>query len=69
MNGVLLLEQSFANAAKAIEGAVDLPAQTGTQWLCSLRKIAKALSRWRSFQRAGRRRALPSIGCIMRSLA
>jgi hypothetical protein len=45
MNDVLLLEQSFADAAKAIEGAVDLPAQTRTQWLCSLRQIAKALDK------------------------
>jgi hypothetical protein len=28
-----------------IEGAVDLPAQTRTQWLCSLRQIAKALDK------------------------
>jgi hypothetical protein len=45
MNDVLLLEQSFADAAKAIEGAVDLPAQTRTQWLCSLRQIANALDK------------------------
>jgi hypothetical protein len=45
MNHVPLLEQSFADAAKAIEGAVDLPAQTRTQWLCSLRQIAKALDK------------------------
>ena len=45
MNDVLLLEQSFADAAKAVEGAVDLPAQTRTQWLCSLRQIAKALDK------------------------
>jgi hypothetical protein len=45
MNSVLLLEHSFADAVKAIEGAVDLPAQTRTQWLCSLRQIAKALDK------------------------
>jgi hypothetical protein len=45
MNDVLLLERSFADAAKAIEGAVDLPAQARTQWLCSLRQIAKALDK------------------------
>jgi hypothetical protein len=45
MNDVSLLEPSFADAAKAIEGAVDLPAQTRTQWLCSLRQVAKALNK------------------------
>jgi hypothetical protein len=45
MNDVPLLEQSFADAAKAIEGAVELSAQTRTQWLCSLRQIAKALNK------------------------
>jgi hypothetical protein len=45
MNDALLLERSFADAAKAIEGAVDLPAQTRTQWLCSLRQIAKAFDK------------------------
>jgi hypothetical protein len=43
MNDEFLLEQSFADAAKAIEGAVDLPAQTRTQWLCSLRQIAQGI--------------------------
>ena len=40
-----LLEPSFADAATAIEGAVDLPARTRSHWLCSLRQIAKALDK------------------------
>ena len=40
-----LLEPSFADAAKAIEGAADLPARTRSHWLCSLRQIAKALDK------------------------
>jgi integrase len=45
MNEMLLLEPSFAEVAKAIERAVDIPAPTGTQWLCSLRQISKALDK------------------------
>ena len=40
-----LLEPSFADAAKAIESAADLPARTRSHWLCSLRQIAKALDK------------------------
>ena len=40
-----LLEPSFADAAKAIESAADLPARTRSQWLCSLRQIARALDK------------------------
>ena len=40
-----LLEPSFADAAKAIESAADLPARTRSHWLCSLRQIAKAVDK------------------------
>src|SRR5262245_62931687 len=40
-----LLEPSFADAAKAIEAATDLPAPKRSQWLCSLRQIAKAMNK------------------------
>jgi integrase len=40
-----LLEPSFADAAKAIEEAGNLPARTRSQWLCSLRQIAKAMDK------------------------
>jgi hypothetical protein len=40
-----LLEPSFADAAAAIEAATDLPGDTRTQWLCSLRQIAKMIGR------------------------
>jgi Phage integrase family len=40
-----LLEPSFADAAAAIEAATDLPHLTRTQWLCSLRQIAKMIGR------------------------
>jgi hypothetical protein len=38
-----LLEPSFAYAAAAIEAAPDLSAKT--QWLCSMRQIAKMIGR------------------------
>lgn len=40
-----LLEASFADALRAIEGATDLPAQKRSAWSCSLRQIAKALDK------------------------
>ena len=40
-----VLEPSFADAAKAIEEAGNLPARTRSQWLCSLRQIAKAMDK------------------------
>src|SRR6516162_1608766 len=40
-----LSEPSFADAAEAIGEAGNLPARTRSQWLCSLRQIAKAMDK------------------------
>ncbi len=40
-----LVELSLADAIALIEKAQDLPTQTQTQWVCSLRQIAKGLDR------------------------
>jgi hypothetical protein len=40
-----LLETSLADAIPLIEAADALPPSTRTQWVCSLRQIAKALDR------------------------
>jgi integrase len=45
MTETTLLESSFADVAKAIESAANLPVRTRSQWLCSLRQIAKALDK------------------------
>src|SRR5438105_12828580 len=45
MSEPALLEASFADVAGAIEAATDLPARTRSQWLCSLRQIAKAMDK------------------------
>jgi hypothetical protein len=45
MTETTLLEPSFADAARAIEAATDLRTQTRTQWLCSLRQVAKMIGR------------------------
>jgi hypothetical protein len=42
---ITLNEPSFADAVAAIEAAADLPAPKRSQWLCSLRQIAKALDK------------------------
>jgi hypothetical protein len=45
MTEAALLESSFADAAAAIEAAAHLPRETRTQWVCSLRQIAKMIGR------------------------
>jgi hypothetical protein len=45
MTETTLLEPSFADAARAIENAPNLPVRTKSQWLCSLRQIAKAMDK------------------------
>src|SRR5215212_5429321 len=40
-----LVELSFSNAIALIDKAKDLPSRTRTQWVCSLRQIAKGLDR------------------------
>jgi integrase len=45
MTEIALLEPSLADAAAAIKAATDLSVQTTTQWLCSLRQIAKMIGR------------------------
>jgi integrase len=45
MTDTTLLEPSFADAAKAIESAATLPVRTRSQWLWSLRQIAKAMGK------------------------
>jgi hypothetical protein len=45
MTETALLEPSFADVATAIENAADLPHQTRSHWLCSLRQIAKAMDK------------------------
>ena len=40
-----LVELSLADAIARIEKAQDLPTQIKTQWVCSLRQIAKGLDR------------------------
>ena len=70
-----LLEPSFAHAAKAIETAPNLPGRT--QWLCSLRQIAKALdkpmdiipARWTSARFAIGRLHHARVGANAKTLA
>jgi hypothetical protein len=45
MSERVLLEPSFADVAKAIETATDLPARIRSYWLCGLRQIAKATNK------------------------
>jgi integrase len=45
MRESVLLEPSFADVAKAIETAKDLPARIRLYWLCALRQIAKAMDK------------------------
>ena len=45
MSQTALLEPSFADAAAAIEAATELPQQTRSHWLCSLRQIANMIGR------------------------
>jgi hypothetical protein len=45
MTETTLLEPSFADAAAGIEAGTNLPPQTRTQWLCSLRQIARMIGR------------------------
>jgi hypothetical protein len=45
MTETALLEPSFADAIAAIEKAVELTPSKRTHWICSLRRIAKALDR------------------------
>jgi integrase len=45
MSESVLLEPSFADVAKAIETATDLPARIRSYWLCALRQIAKAIDK------------------------
>lgn len=45
MTQTSLLEPSFADAAAAIEAAIELPARRRTHWLCSLQQVAKAMDR------------------------
>ncbi len=45
MTEIVLLEPSFADAAKAIEMAGDLPVATRAYWLCALRQVAKAIGK------------------------
>jgi integrase len=43
MDQTALLEESFADASRAISADRGLPASTRTHWICSLRQIAKVL--------------------------
>ncbi len=45
MSSMALIELSFADAVKGIEGAPDVPARVRSHWVCSLRQIAKALDK------------------------
>ena len=45
MSSQALVEPSFAEAIRLIEGANELSAQTRRHWMCSLRQIARALDR------------------------
>src|SRR5204863_5751407 len=45
MSECVLLEPSFADVAKAIETATDLPVRVRSYWLCALRQIAKAMDK------------------------
>jgi integrase len=45
MSETELLEHSFADAIVAIEQASELPPSRRTHWICSLRRVAKALGR------------------------
>ena len=45
MSERVLLEPSFADVAKAIEAATNLPARIRSYWLCALRQIAKAMDK------------------------
>jgi integrase len=73
----ILLEPSFAGAAKAIESATELPLRTRSQWLCSLRQIAKALgkpmdiipARWTSARFAVCRLHHARVGANAKTLA
>ena len=77
MTDITLLEPSFADAAKAIENAAALPGRTPTQWLCSLRQIAKALdkpmdiipARWTSARFAVGRLHHVQVGANAKTLA
>jgi integrase len=72
-----LLEPSFADAAKAIENAATLPVRTKSQWLCSLRQIAKAMdkpmviipARWTSARFAVGRLHHARVGANAKTLA
>jgi len=72
-----LLEPSFADAAKAIESAADLPARTRSHWLCSLRQIAKAMdkpmeiipARWTAIRFAVGRLHHARVGANAKTLA
>src|SRR5262245_63025757 len=45
MTETTLLEPTFGDAATAIENAPNLSVRTKSQWLCSLRQIAKAMDK------------------------
>ena len=45
MTETTLLEPSFADAVTTIENAPNMPVRTRSQWLCSLRQIAKAMDK------------------------
>jgi hypothetical protein len=77
MTETSLLEPSFADVAVAIEQASDLSPSTRTQWLCSLRQIARAMdkpleavpARWTAARHAVGRLHHAQVGSNPKTLA